>query len=124
MPRKVDSCMFCMMGECEEHTQKAPAKKSKPKSKPAPVEKGKTVDLKEAMKKAVRKEGPTPTSAVHIHVKGESNPQVEDETDHELAAALLVLEPILHPDEKARFALVLDNLGTRAERWKMRRQTE
>ena len=125
MPRKVDACMFCMETPCVCEGTKKPKRLSKQKSPssqdmagnvrlvevnvPPPTPRGEAIDLKAAMRKA-------------------ANPQVVDKPvdnfesdDPELIAALAVLEPILHPDERSRFSLVLEKLGTRAQRWKMRR---
>lgn len=123
MARKVDACMFCMGDGCDVCVKK-PKKQAQQKSDgkqalsgnvrlpevdaPPPTPQGEVLDLKAAMRKAANSQATN------------KPPESADDTDPELAVALVALEPILHPDERTRFSLVLEKLGTRAQRWKLR----
>lgn len=107
MPRKViDSCMFCFGDGCEACTK--PTKKSAPKpQKPRPivdVELPEVIDVKAAMKAVA-------TTRAR-----------DDEQDRvEFLQALVAIEPLLHPEERAKVKAELDAYISPAERWKARR---
>lgn len=120
--------MFCMEFPCIcEKPNKKPAAKKRADS-PAPAALPSTpppsVDVAAAMREAMTPED----DRVLVDAKSRWVPRdqydaerEQDETD--FRAAVVMLEPIMHPDEKARFSDILGGPSERALRWRQRNGT-
>jgi hypothetical protein len=141
--KQLDGCMFCAPDPCE---CKGPKPKTQPSKKsvssedlrgnvrlptvdvPVAPARGQTVDLKAAMRKASESQTDGNNEALYAMKtrwvrKSELKVEPKPEDDPEFVAALAVLEPILHSQEKRRWRIVLEKAGTRAQRWRRRRDT-
>ena len=144
MPRvsKVDACMFCGDTPC---SCNGPAKKKAPTRKkvasstfaksdsvesPPAVTSSQdassvpttavSIDVRAAMKAAVTEPKPLPEKPGRLITREQADADHSQSYDPEFIAALNVLEPILHPNEKRIYRDILDRPASRAARWKAR----
>lgn len=126
---KIEICMFCGIAPCDCNAKSKVA--SKPKAAPKPkapeaVSTGGTAkpSFKEAMKAAAAAAPPRPEPRKPEQKVSFAVPETAIE-DLLFQAAIRELGPILHPDEKERYRVLLTSRPTTAERkavWKARRE--
>lgn len=116
MPRpKVDSCMFCEPdAPCEAHVKATKAKRVKT-AKPSP----KLQDMSD-LSGSTQNGNPPPVAPPVANIKSAMKAASHSEADRDFVDALIVLEPILHPTERARWASTMNTVASPAERWKAR----
>lgn len=142
MPRKPESaCLFCDPDPCSCGPKK-PAKKAAPRKKaaapPSPtmaVSTSSPVDLKAAMaaaaspldpprlEKKVRttSSGSTKTApSIGADVKRAIREQQDEgaNDEREMVAAMAMIEPLLHPDERAKYREELNSTIAKGVRWR------
>lgn len=113
MAKVAELCMLCENNPCtcfkKERPKRAPKPRAAPKvedvelaTEPAPKKSNALAAMKARAKKAESPASPQPI---------ESPPEVEVPADisPELASALRALEPIMHPDEKAKYKTLLES---------------
>jgi hypothetical protein len=125
VPRKLDTCMFCLPDPCtcDGPAPKKKVTKSKPKSVqnvelPPPSTGPGAPDLKAAMKAAMTDLPQTGVERPQENQVGMVRTKVS--VDPELRTCLNVLYPILHEDDIKFYSSVLDTPDARAERWRIR----
>lgn len=125
--KKLDACMFCAPEPCMCSGKKT-AKPARKKTDDPPDDAANVrlvqnvtpqpkVDFKAAMREqATEDTKPKPQKQMHARLK--ERPVVQD--DPEFVACLIVLESLLHPDERERHADKLNKVGTPGQRWRLR----
>ena len=126
MPRKHDLCLFCEENPCSCEGTKKPKKASpKPAKKTPTSEPNETpvvaADMKAAMKAAALSAPPTPAITPTFQTPRSAKPDFSQNWhDPDFDNAINALESALHPDEKRKYAHILDRPDMRAQRWRMR----
>lgn len=146
MPRKLDPCLFCgtLPCSCEGAAVKKPVrKKAKPSESLTTASSATSADTSflvepavqptqqslspKQVKAAMRQMLDTsvqaassmlPSEALRTTINEAAASQLAD--DEELERAVSILEPLLHPEEKARYSDILNQPASRALRWKVR----
>lgn len=125
--KKLDACMFCAPNPCAcsgKKASKSPRKKTDDPPDDAAnvrlvenVASQPKVDFKAAMREQAEEDAkPKPQQQMHARLK--ERPVVQD--DPEFVACLMALEPLLHSDERERYADKLNKVGTPGQRWRLR----